>query len=68
MKLREWYEQEVVRKKMCVECMEVCHIKNMGCPMCTCSVFYFLSRLVEAEKVDRIINESASSSRPSQIW
>jgi len=31
MKLKEWYEQEVVRKKMCVECTNVTHMSSMSC-------------------------------------
>lgn len=57
MKLREWYDKEVRVKKMCVECEEVQHLREMSCVKCTCSVFFYLTRLLSPAFIERIAKD-----------
>jgi len=67
MRLREWHEKEVRGKKMCVECMEVSSVKSETCPKCTCSVFYFLSRLIPIERIDRIVGNHSNIEKAKSV-
>lgn len=57
MKLQEWYDKEIRVKKMCVECEEVQHLREMQCMKCTCSVFFYLTRLLSPAFIDRIVKD-----------
>lgn len=58
MNLREWYEKEIQVHKMCIECTNVVHIHEQECSACTCTVFFYLTRLITPAKLAEIAPRS----------
>lgn len=58
MNIREWYEKEIRMQKMCIECTNVVHIHEQECTACTCTIFFYLTRLITPAKLAEVAPRS----------